>query len=108
MTKYSDLEYLRLSKIRRLLYKIVCFFVGIPGWFVNLGKKIGLFFKNFGIKVKDNFVDIYKTFKEGDYKTRLSFVIMGFGSFARKQYLRGVMFLLFEIIFIVYINIYTR
>ena len=106
MTKYSDLEYLRLSKIRRLLYKIVCFFVGIPGWFVNLGKKIGLFFKNFGIKVKDNFVDIYKTFKEGDYKTRLSFVIMGFGSFARKQYLRGVMFLLFEIIFIVYMAIW--
>ena len=106
MTKYSDLEYLRLSKIRRLLYKIACFFVGIPGWFVNLFKKIGLFFKNFAIKVKDNFVDIYKTFKEGDYKTRLSFVIMGFGSFARKQYLRGAMFLLFEIIFIVYMALW--
>ncbi|MGN0824711.1 MAG: carbohydrate ABC transporter permease [Candidatus Coproplasma sp.] len=106
MTKYSDLEYLRLSKIRKILYKIACFFIGIPGWFVNLGKKIGLFFKNFGIKVKDNFVDIYKTFKEGDYKTRLSFVIMGFGSFARKQYLRGAMFLLFEIVFIVYMALW--
>lgn len=106
MTKYSDLEYLKLSKIHKILYKIACFFIGIPAWFVNLGKTIGKKFKNFGIKVKDNFVDIYKTFKEGDYKTRVSFVIMGFGSFARKQYLRGAIFLLFEIIFIVYMSLW--
>lgn len=102
MTRYTDLEYLKLSKFHKLLYKIACFFLGIPQWFVNVGKAIGNFFKNFGIKVKDNFVDIYKTFKEGDYKTRLSFVVMGFGSFARGQYLRGVLFFLFEVVFIVY------
>lgn len=102
MTKYTELEYLKLSKWRKFLYKIACFFVGIPGWFVNLFKKIGSAFKDFGISVKDDFVDIFTTFKNGDYKTRLSFVIMGFGSIARGQILRGVLFLLFELVFIVY------
>ncbi|MGN0814129.1 MAG: carbohydrate ABC transporter permease [Candidatus Coproplasma sp.] len=106
MTTYTDLEYLKLSKLHKILYKIACFFIGIPQWFVNLGKTIWTKCKEFGIKVKDNFVDIYNTFKNGDYKTRLSFVIMGFGSLARGQILRGVMFLLFEIIFIVYMAIW--
>lgn len=96
------MEYLKLSRWRKFLYKLACFFIGIPHWFVNLFKKIGSAFKDFGIKVKDNFVDIYKTFKEGDYKTRLSFVIMGFGSIARGQILRGILFFVFEVVFIAY------
>ena len=61
-------------------------------------KKIANFFKWLGKDIKD----IGVTFAEGDWKTRLSFVIMGFGSFARKLYARGVAFLALEILFIYY------
>ncbi|MBP5294490.1 MAG: sugar ABC transporter permease, partial [Lachnospiraceae bacterium] len=38
----------------------------------------------------------------GDWKTKVSFFIMGFGNVARGQVLRGVLFFLFEVVFIVY------
>ena len=38
----------------------------------------------------------------GDWKTRTSFGIMGFSQLSRKQFLRGLMFLAYEILFIAY------
>ena len=46
--------------------------------------------------------DIGSTFAHGDWKTRVSYVIMGFGSIMRKQFLRGFMFLALEIVYIYY------
>ncbi|MCR5684846.1 MAG: sugar ABC transporter permease [Lachnospiraceae bacterium] len=40
--------------------------------------------------------EIGKTFADGDYKTRLSFVIFGFGQIMRKQFLQGFAFLILE------------
>ena len=102
MNRLSNLEYLKLNKFKKILYKLKCFFIAIPLWFLRLFKKIGRFFAKLGLKIKDEFVDIYMTFKNGDWKTRLSFILMGFGSFARGQILRGILFSLFEIVFIVY------
>ena len=102
MKRYSDLEYLELNKFQRFFYKVALFFVGIPRWFLNLFISIGKFFAKAGIAIKNEFVDVFMTFKNGDWKTRLSFVVMGFGNLARGQILRGVMFLLFEIVFILY------
>jgi len=42
--------------------------------------------------------DLGSTFAHGDYKTRVSYVIMGFGSIMRKQFLRGVAFLAIEVL----------
>ena len=102
MKTYTDLEFLKLSRGKKLGYKIASFFRGIPKWFLNLFISIGNFFKKFGIGVKDTFVDIFMTFKKGDFKTRLSFVLMGFASIARGQILRGILFFLFEVVFILY------
>lgn len=49
--------------------------------------------------------DIGTTFAYGDWKTRVSYVIMGFGSIARKQFLKGFLFLTFEIAYIGYMII---
>ena len=38
----------------------------------------------------------------GNWKTKMSYPIMGFGCFARGQIMRGCLFLLFEVIFIAY------
>ncbi len=98
----SDLDLLKLTKFQTFLYKIIHFFKAIPKFFVDLFGYIINFIKGFFVWLKDDITDIFKTFKEGDFKTKLSFLIMGFGSITRGQYLRGLLFLLFEIVFFVY------
>ena len=102
MKKYSGLEYLQLTKLQRFGYKFIAFFCAIPLWFKNLGIKIWKQLKRFGLFVARDTVDLVNTFKNGDWKTRLSYLIMGFGSVARGQVLRGLLFFLFEAVFIVY------
>ena len=98
----NDLDLLRLTKFQSFLYSLIHFFKGIPVWLVSVfksaGKAIGKGFK----AVKEDVADIGRTFAQGDYKTKLSFLIMGFGSIARGQIFRGLLFLLFEVVFIVY------
>ncbi|MBE6134308.1 MAG: sugar ABC transporter permease [Erysipelotrichaceae bacterium] len=98
----TELEYMRLPKYRRILHKFAVFFKSIPSGVVALIFAIGRFFRGFGTKTVSVFHDIVLTWKNGDYKTRISYFIFGFGSIARGQILRGVLFLLLEVVFIVY------
>ena len=102
MTRYSDLEYLKLSKGQRFLYKLALFFCSIPTFFKNLGLKILGFFKSLGLGIAKEFKFLTETFKNGSAPTRISYLVMGFGNLARGQILRGILFLLFEIVFIGY------
>lgn len=102
MKKYSSLEYLKLTKLQRFFYKLKCFFVGIPLFFKKIGIAIARFFKKVGILVKDDVLDVINTWRFGDWKTRTSYGVMGFGNLTRKQYGRGLLFLVFEIIFIAF------
>lgn len=102
MKKYSSLEYLKLTKLQRFFYKLKCFFAGIPLFFKKIGLAIGRFFKKLGIGIKNEVLDIINTFRYGDWKTRTSYVVMGFGSFARKQIGRGILFFGFMVAFIIY------
>lgn len=102
MKKYTDLEYLRLPKWKRMLYALLCFVCAIPTGIVNFFKAIGRSIKKACLAVKNEFADIYLTFKNGDWKTRVSFFVMGFGNIARGQIMRGLLFLLMEVVFIVY------
>lgn len=43
-----------------------------------------------------------RIFRRGDWKTRMTFLIMGFGSLCRGQWLRGTLFLLFQVVFLLY------
>ena len=105
MTKLSDLQYLRLTKLQRLWYKLTLFFFSIPGWFVKLGRSILGFFQNVGISIKNFFVDIGTTFTKGNWAVKLSFFIFGVGNLYYGQIMRGLFFLLFEVIFIAYMLI---
>ena len=102
MKQYTDLELLKMSKPKRAGYKFTSFFASIPGKLKNLGIKIGRFFKNLGIGIWHWIRDLGLTFVHGDWKTKVSYFIMGFGNIARKQILRGILFLAFEVIFIIY------
>lgn len=102
MKQLEVLEYLKLTKWQKFWYKVAMFFCGIPRWFAGLGKKIWNAIKKFGLAVWNNILDIGRTFKNGSWMTKVSFLIMGFGSICYGQPLRGVLFLLFEAVFIFY------
>ena len=81
MKRLSDLEYLKLNKFQAFLYNFKLFLCNIPIFFKKLGLAIAAFFKKFAIGVANNFVDIGRTFKNGNWAVRLSFFIFGFGNF---------------------------
>ncbi|MBQ1299669.1 MAG: sugar ABC transporter permease [Erysipelotrichaceae bacterium] len=101
----SDLEYLKLTKLQGIVYDVIHFFKAVPAGIGKFFVGIVNLIKNFFGKIAGEFKDIFVTFKEGDFKTRLSFLIMGFGSITRGQILRGILFLVFEIVFIVYMAV---
>ena len=102
MKKYDELEYLKLSKWNKFTYRFLSFFASIPKKLWNLVLSIGRFFKNLGLGIANECKDIVTTFVKGDWKTKLSYIFVGFGCLARGQILRGVLFLLFEAVFIFY------
>ncbi len=105
MKKLNDLEYLKLNKLQILWYKLQLFICAIPGWFAGLGKKIVNFFKSIIFGVRDEAVDIGTTFTKGNWAVKTSFLIFGFGNLFYGQILRGLFFLLFEVIFFAYMFI---
>ena len=102
MKQYTDLEYLKLSKGQRLLYRIASFFCAIPGKIGGLFVGLWNLIKTAGLAIGKEASDIWTTFVHGDWKTKLSYLVMGFGNLARGQILRGLLFLLFEVVFIAY------
>ena len=102
MKRLTDLEYLKLNKFDAFLYKLKLFLCAIPGWLKGIGLAIVNFFIDFGVGVKDLVVDIVTTFTKGNWAVKLSFIIFGFGNFYYGQILRGILFLVFEIVFIGY------
>ena len=106
MKKYSDLEYLRLPKWKRLVYTFVCLIFGIVPGIIGFFKKIFLGIGKGFKAVYDEIADILLTFVHGDWKTKISYLVMGFGSIARGQILRGVLFLAMEVVFIGYMVLY--
>lgn len=57
---------------------------GIAGFFAAIGREI---------------TAVYHAFVKGDYKTRLTFLIMGFGCFTRGQIVKGLLYLAAEAAF---------
>ena len=102
MKRLSDLDFLKLNKWQAFWYKVALFFCAIPLFFKNLGLSILRFFKDCVVGVKDEFVDIGSTFKRGNWAVKLSFLIFGFGNLYYGQVMRGLFFLLFELVFIGY------
>ena len=102
MKKLTDLEYLRLNTLQRLWYNIVLFVLGIPGWLASLVKAVGNGIAGAFRSIRNELTDCATTFTRGSWKTKVSYLVMGFGNIARGQVLRGLLFLVFEAVFIVY------
>lgn len=102
MKRLTDLEYLKLGKFSAFMYNVGMFFAAIPGWIWGGILKLWGLIKSGCGWIKNEVVDIITTFTKGNWAVKLSFLIFGFGNLYYGQIMRGVLFLLFEIIFIVY------
>ena len=103
----TTIEYLSLPLHKRIIHRILSFFTAIPIVILNFFKtKIPQFFTFIWNKIKSFFSQVYSNFVDGDWKTRTSYLVMGFGLITRKSFLRGLLYLIYEIVFILFtINI---
>ena len=102
MKKLTELEYLKLNKFQAFIYNLKRFFCAIPRWFLNLFLAIGRFFVNCGLAIWNELKDIGTTFTKGNWAVKTSFLVFGFGNLFYGQIARGLLFLLFEVVFIGY------
>ncbi len=91
------IEYVQLNPFQKFLYKLKMFFVNLP-------KNLGKFFKFIGMKIAAFFIGIGHAFKfygtsfvKGDWSTKISYLIMGFGIMVKGQIVKGIVFLAVEI-----------
>ena len=98
----DPLEYLRYGSARRFFHKFYLFLRSIPRGILDLLLAIWGTFKGLALYFVREIRDVIATYKNGNKITRASFFVMGFSSLARGQILRGILFLLFQIIFVFY------
>ncbi len=97
------IDYMRLNPFQRFWYKFSNGLKSFP-------KKLGAFFAALGKLIVGFFVGIGKAvagyvtrFIKGDWATKISYVVMGFGNMVKGQVLKGVLFLAIELSYIAYI-----
>ena len=98
----ANMDYLKLSKGQRFVYKLMLFLKGLPGKLLQGVKGLFLAIARIVAGLWNELSELATTFIHGDWKTKVSYFIMGFGSMARGQWLRGLMFLLFQLVFWAY------
>ena len=101
----TTIEYMSLSASKKILYKIGSFFMAIPLGIYHFFRKIPSKTRNLFKKISNPFVTLVNSFVNGDWKTRISYVVMGFGQITNHQYIRGFFNLIFEVCFITYLII---
>ena len=97
-----DLEYLKKSPLEKFWFNFKAFFKRLPSSIAAFFKAIPKKLYKLWLAFAGIFINIGSAAKNGDWKTRTSFGIMGFGLLARKQYLRGILYLAFEVLFVLY------
>lgn len=98
----TDLEFLKLSKPQKIGYQFLQFLKKVPMAIISGIKKLFLGLWAVLVGLGHEIADVFSTFVHGDWKTRLSFLVMGFGNAARGQWLRGILFFLFQTVFNLY------
>ncbi len=103
----TTIEYLALPLYKRILYKALAVLTSIPlgiGRFFS--KKIPLVIKKIGKFISDFFLNIYHNFIDGDWKTKTSYFIMGFGQISRGSRLRGIFNLAYQILYVIFMILF--
>ena len=92
--KYID--YIQLNPFQKFGYKCKNFFVNLPHNLAKFFIMIGNFFKRLFLGIGHGFANFGKRFAKGDWATKLSYLIMGMGNISKGQYIKGLLFLVIE------------
>lgn len=98
----TTIEYLSMSGPERAFFKTIDWFKSLPGRISRGCSKLPTKLRRFGRAIASPLVDAYDAARYGDWRTRLSFLIMGFGHVTRHQVIRGIFYFAYEVIFIVF------
>ncbi len=104
----NDLDYLKLSKPQKFVHGLKKFFLGLPKKLLEAVKGLLAWVVGLLAGVWKLLKDIGTTYVKGDWKTKVSYTVMGFGSMARGQWMRGVLFFVFQTVFNLYIWFFGR
>ena len=74
----------------------------VKNWFVGVGRAIKNFFVKLGKGTARRFREFHERFVDGSVGTKLSHFIMGSGNFYHKQICKGILFLVFQLLFIAF------
>ena len=104
--KLDYLEYVALPwytqigyKIWRFLYFIVFALVDLV---VGLAKQVWSFIKKIGVSIKKMYISL----RFGDWATKLSFLFVGTGYIKRGQIVKGILYLIAEVAFILFMILF--
>lgn len=96
------IDYVQLNWLQRLFYKLRRGITNLPGAVGRFFAAIGRWFVRLGRRTADFLRDIGHAFRDGDWRTRLSFFFMGSGCLFRGQIVKGFVYLAAEILFFLY------
>lgn len=101
-----NLEYISLSRGEKIVYRLKNFCVNIPHYLLNILKFIPFKLWDLLKYIGRSILTIVDAFYYGDWKTRISFAIFGFGCFTNGQFFRGILLFAYEIIFILFMVLF--
>ena len=96
----TKIQYLSLSKPQRFAVKFIEFFKNLGKGFVNFFKTIPSRFAKIWNKITAPFITLIDAWKKGNWQVRTNFFVMGFYQLTHHEIFRGVLYLLFEVVFI--------
>ena len=96
--KYID--YVQLNPFQKFWYNFKKFIVNLPSNIAKIFCAIGRFFKRIFVGIGKGFAGYGSRFIKGDWATKISYLIMGFGNIVRGQIVKGLIFLGTEVAFI--------
>ena len=102
----EELEYLKMTSARRFFYRTGRILKKAPESVVRGAIRIPLKLKSGAKRLCGGVSELQRGFSEGDAKTRISYLLMGFGLLLRGQIARGILYLLFEAVFLLYMILF--
>ena len=96
--KYID--YVQLNPFQKFWYNLKKIIKALPSNLKKFFCAIGRFFKRLGVGFAKGVAGYFTRFFKGDWATKISYIIMGFGNIVRGQIVKGFIFLAAEVAFI--------
>ena len=97
-----DLGYYRMTPFQRIIHKISQFFKNFGRGFVGFFARIFHAIIGFFVSIGRGFKEFGQNFWYGDALTKSSHLVMGLSHLFRGQIVRGVIYLLLEAAFVLY------